>query len=300
MGAWSVRSDCGRASPIRPRPPSIARASGRPCGGDPTSSLAGDGAGRDGHRTPLEERRRARGECRAGREDVVDEHDPWGTVGPGPDGHRRSFAEAEGARHVARSGRAIKVELRRRAPSPFEEVVPDRQAQRRAGGPGDERCLVVAAIADTIRGRRHRHQHVTARAGRGPATSHRRTEGRCEPSIARVLQAMQGPSRDPRERRAPLDLDERSGKLTRQPDRSACGRSKADIQSRCTVSAQRRAFPVAPCAQRGEGKVQSTTRRRRDGPSQRTSSPHVSRIASVPWPPVAWRSPATHRDASGR
>ena len=111
-------------------------------------------------------------------------------------------------RDVAGAGNPIEVELGGGDPAPLQQVVTDREAEATAGNSGDEGRLVVPALADPVARRGDRHEHVSGRARARPATGHGETQRAGHAAIAGVLEPVECPPRDARERRAPFDLDE--------------------------------------------------------------------------------------------
>ena len=226
------------------------------CGG---SALARHGDRGHAERPGLEERLGAGRERRAGRDDVVDEHDPAAARAGWP---RRvaaaAAAQAERARDVGRPLGAVEVELGDRRPGPLE----DRRARAgRASRPatrGDQLRLVVAAPA----GR-------SAWTGTGTSTS--------PPAPARrQRRAIASPERhgEPRARRrtsaraARAGRGRRTARTTRAgaaaPARPTAARSgrPAGSSSRASSAGQaagadRRRPPPAARAARREGQIEA-------------------------------------------
>ena len=67
---------------------------------------------------------------------------------------------------------------------------------------------------------------------------------------------MERAARDARERRAPLELEERRRQVGRQPERDAWSGCQPDVDRRPALIAQRRPLHPAPGAQCGQGQIQ--------------------------------------------
>jgi hypothetical protein len=98
--------------------------------------------------------------CGAGREDIVDQQDR--SLGEGC-----GLTHGEGARHVRASGRGGQTGLRRRPSASHERSRDAAQTGASSQRLGDQRRLVVSALAETSTVERDWNNHRIARKQRG-------------------------------------------------------------------------------------------------------------------------------------
>ena len=150
---------------VRPAAPRVYTRAGSGPGGRPpnASPLAGNGDRGDADRARLEEGRGAGRERGAGRDDVVDEHDPATRQRPlGPAASRAARLQPERSGDVGRPLRPVEVELGGRGPCPLED--------RRARQAESSRAADLARSAPPGRSR----AGAPGPRGPGPAPGRRR------------------------------------------------------------------------------------------------------------------------------
>ena len=169
----------------------------------------------------------------------------------------------------------------------------NREPAHRPGRPGDQRRLVVAAVADTVRRGRHRDEEIPAGTGARPAPPDGPPERIREAPVARVLEPVERPAGDAAERRAPFDLDEGLRDVPRQPDRRPRRQVEPRIQRRQALRAQGRALALAPGAGRREGEVQRASRQPADAATDHrdTSTPAIMTATGRMPKPLTGMSP---------
>ena len=205
------------------------------------SALAGDGDCRDTHGTGVQERPGAGREGRARRHDVVDEDDPTSVERPRVG---RARSEAECAQDVGGTVRTVQVELGNRRSAALED---GRHGEIELPGRdlGDQRGLVVAALAGTIGVDGNGDEQVTTRAGPFPAPGDGTPERLGQAPFAGVLELVQRPTYGAGERSTPLQLKQRLGDVGRQPERRAGGEVEAGVEGRFAGRAEGRTFAAA-------------------------------------------------------
>ena len=128
------------------------------------------------------------------------------------------------------------------------------------GRTGDELRLVVAARPRPGGVDRDMRHELCAHAHPGPAPGDRGPERLGQPLLAAVLDGVERRADGPAERRAPVELEQRGGEVTGQPDRNPGRCLQPAIQRRNARPAQRRPFTATPDALRGQRGVQGLVR----------------------------------------
>ena len=232
--------------------------------GTAAASVAGSSLPRHGDRRHRrgrrpEERLAAGRERRAGRHDVVDQHDP-------ATGDRRpaSAAQPRSARDVRRPVAPVELgtgrSSRRRAPSAAQP----RQPRRRGGRGRDELGLVVAALAAPRRVDRDRDEQVAAGAGPPPALRDGLAERLASRRSPAYLSAWSARRSEPAERRAPLELEQRVRWASASPSGVPAG-SAAGRRPGAGRRADRRPLRPAARDRRGQREVQQPVGGREEG-----------------------------------
>ena len=145
----------------------------------------------------------------------------------------------------------------------------------RAATVGDQRRLVVAALAPPSLVDRDRDDDRAADAGDAPACRDRLAERLREAPLPGVLQRMEGPAHDAGERRAPLELEQRLRRALGKPERRPGRQRHAGTDPRQAAGADRRALRTAARTARRQREIQQAPDR---GPRGR----HGGRASRAP------------------
>jgi len=138
--------------------------------------------------------------------------------------------------------------------------------------------LVVATLANPVRGCRDRDQDVAAGASHPPAIRNGLAERRREPALTRVLEPMNRPPSDAGERRAPLELEERRLQFGRKPDGHAQDCLETNVERGPALAAEHAAFLVAAGADGRQGEVQGAIRDGSNGDAESGNKRHAAKM----------------------
>lgn len=214
-----------------------------------------DGDGRHGEGAGRSQRMGAGRKCGARGHDVVHEDDP--AVGDGRPGGGRDL---ERVSHVSAPLGSVERELAGGRPPPAERCH-DGQAEFRGDDPGDQLCLVVAALAPSVAMNGYGDQEFTATPGPPPASRHELPERPGQALFAAVLEGVDRPAQQRVVRRHPLHLDERWRQLAGDADRDAGLPLDVRGEAREAAPADRFAFGATARADCGEREVQGSINR---------------------------------------
>ena len=214
------------------------------------SALTSKRQGRDGARTRRRKRLGTGGDCRAGRHDVVDQHDP-------PRADRRAVRRPDHERvaDVDRSIRPAKSMLRAGSLGPLEGR-DHRQPERSTDHSREKLRLVVATLPSSISVDGHVDEDVAADPTSSPALGHNCGQRLREALLRPVLDGVDRSACLTRERRAPFELYQTRRHGRRKPDRYA-GRFVQSSLDRCpTAVAESNALAAAARAFRRQEQVE--------------------------------------------
>ena len=202
------------------------------------SALTGDCDGRDREGPASEQCARAGRQRRTGRDDVVDEQDPESRHRPGDRrgthggcvavlrvvaGHdRAAVPQAERTHDIRGSIVAPQFVLGDRRAATLQSES-QRQTQVTRRNDGDERSLVITALALSLGVDRHGYDDLGTGPGPRPSAADRGPKWFSQTPFAAVFQVVKGVSDGAGERCAPFQLEERSGQVDGHPDRRAPG-----------------------------------------------------------------------------
>ncbi len=164
-------------------------------------------------------------------------------------------SQPECAVDVRSAGRSIEVELGDRGARPFEnrgERKPE-LASRRAR---DQLRLVIAARPRPVGMDGNGDEQVAAGTRPTPAPRDRRPERDRQPLLTGVLQLVQRVPDQPRERRAPFELEQWRRNVGRKPDGDAGRHLQPGVERGQARGADRRALRPAARAAGGQREVQ--------------------------------------------